>query len=504
MRILLDTNILIHREGFRITMDSIGIMFLWLEKLKHDKAVHPESLKELENHKDPIVVDTMLAKLKAYPVLKTVAPLSEVISNIALRFDTTPNDKIDTLLLNEVYSGRVDLLISEDKKLHTKAKTLGISANVYNVQQFIESCQNTNPELADYETLSIRKAYFGNLELTDTFFDSFRNDYLGFDKWFKKKADEVAYVTYNGKEIVAFLYIKAEDVDENYSEIEPKMSPMKRLKIGTFKVTQNGIRLGERCLKIIFDNAIRLKVNEIYVTIFDRTEEQRRLINLLTDFGFTQHGIKHSSTGEEMVLKRKLKPEITIDFPRYSFPYFDRENANAWIVPIYPQYHTELFPDSILRNESPDDYVESKPHRNAISKTYVCRSQNRGLSPGDVILFYRTGDGISPARHSAVGTTIGIVESIRVSIPDFQQFKAECGKRTVFTETELLELWDWNPKSRPFVVNFLNAWHFGTPKPNRNDLIRLGVIPNNNNGPRGFELIPWEAFNTLIREFYHG
>ncbi len=60
--------------------------------------------------------------------------------------------------------------------------------------------------------------------------------------------------------------------------------PKKRLKIGTFKVVASGFRLGERFLKIVFDNAIANKVEEIYVTIFDKTSEQKRLIALLTDW----------------------------------------------------------------------------------------------------------------------------------------------------------------------------------------------------------------------------
>ena len=58
-------------------------------------------------------------------------------------------------------------------------------------------------------------------------------------------------------------------------------SPKKRLKIGTFKVISNGLRLGERFVKIIFDNALKNHVQEIYVTIYDKRSEQKRLIELL-------------------------------------------------------------------------------------------------------------------------------------------------------------------------------------------------------------------------------
>jgi hypothetical protein len=48
-------------------------------------------------------------------------------------------------------------------------------------------------------------------------------------------------------------------------------TPKKRLKIGTLKVELNGFKLGERLLKVVFDNALVQRVDEIYVTIFPRS-----------------------------------------------------------------------------------------------------------------------------------------------------------------------------------------------------------------------------------------
>ena len=66
--------------------------------------------------------------------------------------------------------------------------------------------------------------------------------------------------------VLGFLYLKTEGVDENYSDIVPPFKPMRRLKVGTFKVESTGFRLGERFVKIIFDNALQRNVDEIYVT----------------------------------------------------------------------------------------------------------------------------------------------------------------------------------------------------------------------------------------------
>jgi hypothetical protein len=227
-----------------------------------------------------------------YSLIKNVAPLDEAVKEVGSKIDTTPNDENDTIILNEVYCDRVDILISEDKKIHTKANVLGISNRVFKIEQFLEKVTAENPDLVDYKVLAVKKVDFAQVELKDAFFDSFREDYKGFDKWYNKKADEIAYACYQSNVLSAFLYVKVEDENENYSDINPAFQRKKRLKIGTFKVTSNGFKIGERFLKIIFDNAFQYKVDEIYVTIFDKRPEQVRLIELLEEWGFILHGIK--------------------------------------------------------------------------------------------------------------------------------------------------------------------------------------------------------------------
>ena len=160
----------------------------------------------------------------------------------------------------------------------------------------------------------------------------------------------------------AFLYIKVEDENENYSDIEPNFKRKKRLKIGTLKVISNGFKIGERFLKIIFDNALQYGVSEIYVTIFDKRPEQLRLITLLEDWGFEYYGIKKTQTGDEKVYTKYFEKnqEVNIEQPKKTFPFSSTE-SKIYIVPIYPEYHTELFPDSILRTESPKNFTETSP-----------------------------------------------------------------------------------------------------------------------------------------------
>jgi predicted nucleic acid-binding protein len=294
MKALLDTNIIIHREASRIVNPDIGTLFKWLDKGKYIKYIHPVTVEEIEKNVNKDVANAFSVKLDSYQKIISVAPLNDKIKALSDSVDVTINDKNDTLLLNEVFSDRVDLLITEDKNIHKKAELLGIGDKVFTIDSFLEKVVSENPELVDYKVLNVTKKYFGQVNLQDPFFNGFREDYVGFDKWFNKKSDETAYVTYNKDNILSFLYLKIEGHEENYADITPAFSKKKRLKIGTFKVVSNGVRLGERFLKIIFDNAFINKVDEIYVTIFDKRDDEKRL---------------------------------------------------------YPQYHTELLPDSILRTE---------------------------------------------------------------------------------------------------------------------------------------------------------
>jgi hypothetical protein len=280
-----------------------------------------------------------------------------------------------------------------------------------------------------------------------------------------------------------------ENESENYSDIEPNFKRKKRLKIGTLKVVSNGFKIGERFLKIIFDNALRYAVSEIYVTIFDKRQEQLRLITLIEDWGFQYYGIKKTKTGDEKVYTKNFEKTQKINLlqPKKTFPFSSIE-SKIYIVPIYPEYHTELFPDSILKTESPKNFTEHKPHRNALSKVYISRSHFKDLKSGDIIVFYMTG-----SIHKGVVTTYGIVESVILNIPDVNTFIKLCRKRSVFDDEGLKKFWNYYPNLKPFIVNFLYTYSYRK-RPNLKWLNQNGIIPDIHDMPRGFREISREDF----------
>lgn len=503
MKVLLDTNIIIHREASKLYQRDIGQLFFWLDKLKYEKYIHPITVEEIGRYKDSETLSAFNIKLESYNRIKYPAPVVEKVQLLSKSHDKDANDQNDTLLLNELFANRVDIFITEDRKIHRKAALLGIQDRLFSIQSFLEKAIAENPELQSYKVLAVKKVDFGQVNLQDSFFDSFREDYPGFDAWFNGKANEPCYVCYCDDQLAAFLFIKEEGVSEPYADITPNFSPKKRLKIGTLKVSRNGYKIGERFLRIVFDNAINKKVEEIYVTIFNKRTEQEDLISMLEEWGFVKYGTKYSNNGEELVYVRAFGKNLpkNIQNPKLTFPFFSWE-TKQYIIRIEHRYHTELFPDSINTKEDASLYQDNAPHRNRLSKVYISHSRERDLKPGDVVLIYKIGE-TSPKIHSSTLTSICIVESVKTHFKDFEDFYESCNRRTMIPKDELLNDW-WNKKGnyKPFIINFLYAYPLPTPKPTLKDLIHLGIYPSPTEIPRGFTKLTPTQFESIVNFAY--
>ena len=492
MRALLDTNIIIHRESMQATNYSIGRLFYWLDKLHYEKLIHPYSVAELRKANNAAQQDIYNARLAAYTQMRTIAQQTDEFKALLTNAQKTENDIVDNQLLYEVYCGRADILITEDRKMRNKAEILGITDRVFSINAYISKVSAENPELIDYKALSIRKELFGSIDVRNPFFDSFRPDYDEFDRWFAGKCDEEAYVcrTDTGS-ILGFLYLKTEDEFEDYSNIKPQFSPGKRLKVGTFKVEASGFRLGERFIKIIFDNAIERHLNEIYVTMFKDRPELSALYDLLTRWGFYDYGIKSTNGKEETVLVKSLGHYNLNESVIGNFPNL-KNDSQKLILPIYPQFHTSLFPDSKLNTEI--DYISNVPHRYALQKVYITWGYANNINPGDLIVFYRIGEEGSIKKYHSVLTTIGVVDKIITSFKSKEDFLGHCQNRSVFSSKELEDFWayhSYNIKVLKFVyVKSLNkrltlGWLW------ENGIITPGE------GPRPFTRITNEQFEKI-------
>lgn len=494
MRALLDTNIIIHRETMQATNYTIGKLYYWLDKLHYEKLLHPYTIAELRKADNAQQQQLYDARLSAYTHMQCIAPQTSEFVSLLTEVPKTDNDKIDNQLLFEVFCGRADILITEDRRMRSKAERLGIADKVFSINAFISKVSADHPALVEYKALNVKKELMGNINVADSFFDTFRPVYKGFEKWFAKKSEDEAYICRSdNNDIIGFLYLKTEDETENYSDITPVFVPKRRLKVGTFKVEASGFRLGERFVKIIFDNAIARNLDEIYVTLFKDRAELKLLYDLLIRWGFYEYGIKDTGGQQETVLVKKLG---TYDVTKSVIANFPNLNINSskMILPIKSQYHTSLFPDSRLNTEL--EYIGNIPHRYALQKVYITWSYENNLKPGDLILFYRMGD-TEPKRYSSVITTVGVIDEVICSFEDEADFLSYCQNRSVFTPEELKKFWNkyrYNLK----VLKFVYVKSLTTRK-NLDFLWRNGIVELGK-GPRPFTRITNEQFSMILRE----
>lgn len=497
MRALLDTNIIIHRENKKVTNYSIGHLFRWLDKLKYDKVIHPYSVEEIRNYKDDETQQMMSVKLESYEVIKTVQDPDSSFLNLIGISEKDKNDQIDNCLLFEVYSSRVDILITEDKKLIGKALRIGIQDKVFSINSFISWVTASNPALIEYKMLAVKKTYFGAVDVKDAFFDSFRSSYPGFENWFAKKCDEEAYICNDDEgRILGFLYLKTEGTNENYADIQPSFPPMKRLKVGTFKVESTGFRLGERFIKIIFDNALNRHVDEIYVTLYMDRPELSALAELMKRWGFIDYGWKIGNVKKETVLVKRLNYFEPCRSIKENFPNIQYE-ANKYILPIYPQYHTSLLPDSKLNNENEVDFLGKEARKYALQKVYIYWGVSPNVHSGDFILFYRTGTEPGRKKYTSVLTTVGIIDEIIENISSCEELLARCQNRSVFSEPELRRFWNGHG-NRLKVLKFIFVKSL-TKRLNLGYLWDHGIV-SPPSGPRSFHQLTDAQYNQILRD----
>lgn len=491
MRVLIDTNIVIHRETPNPVNQDIGMLFKWLEKKKYSVWIHPVTVSEIESYHDKGTVSAFKIKMDSYNIAQTIAPPHDQYLSRLVPSEKDNNDRNDNVLINELLQDRYDILITEDRGMHMRSSQVNLSHRVYTIQTFIEHAVNSSPKFIAEKVPTLEQVRIGNLDHSDSFFDSLKQDYPTFGKWLHRKAEEYSYILKISGELRAFLYLKIEEENELYHDITPQFRPKKRLKIGTFKVVLNGFRIGERMLKIIFNNAIQNKVEEVYVTIINNSEDKEHLVQLLIGHGFCYWGTKQSHNVVEDVFLRSMQPSFLEGNPRLTYPFFSSWQP-CFIVPIRPEYHTSLLPDSILNNENAAQYVDQVPYRNAVSKQYICRSIERTIPVGSTILFYRTG-----GRYKSVLTTIGVVESIVQQFRGYEDFVSNTRKRTVLDDDELYKMWHDKPSLRPFIVNFLDCYSLPI-RPNLQRLIEHGVIESVESAPRGFVQISQLQLQTVL------
>lgn len=339
------------------------------------------------------------------------------------------------------------------------------------------------------EDTLLRLERFKDIGSEDPFFDSLKADYTEFGEWFKKKGDHQAFTFRNDVgQLDGFLYLKIED--ESILDTIPPLPHSRRLKVGTFKINPHGTRLGERFIKRAFDIAVDQRVDALYVTIF---EKHTALLELFMKYGFVQRAVKLTANGQELVLERQLElvvGDVVLDYPRIPIT-----EGRHFILSLYPEWHSRLLPDSLLKTEN-SSILQDVSHSNSIHKIYLAAMNGiEHLRRGDTLLIYRTAQG-GPAYYTSVVTSLCVVEEL-VNIGQFanvEQFLTYCAPYSIFTETELRDL--YQQRRYPWIIRF--AYNLALCKrPNRKALVEQAGL--NANGYWGFFQISTQQLQSILQ-----
>ena len=402
----------------------------------HQLIYHPASEEDIARDRDQARRQRTLSRLRQF------SPLEETVSCPWNTVTTSENDAVDNRILYAISLDAADILLTEDRGIHNKAVGHALADRVLTIQAGEDLLRRLHlriavklPNIEDVPLYSLTPL------LGSEFFDSLRSSYPLFDDWFRRKArgNERAWVAFNGetREIGGLcVYVRQEN--ERLTE-EGLVIPGTALKLATFKVGASfrGRKIGELFLKAAFRYATANQIERIF--IHGDKEQHYFLFQMLVDFGFYEAGTHPGSEGRDAVHLKDHPvnpPSVDLppfDFNRRYFPHFRHDSlVSKYIVPIKPEYHEMLFPDyaPIQQRLSFENATESVG--NAIKLAYLCYAQTASIRPGDVVMFYRSGDERTLA-------SLAIVENYE-QLDSADAIARRVKRRTVYSLSEIVEM----------------------------------------------------------------
>jgi GNAT superfamily N-acetyltransferase len=304
MKLLLDTNIIISLDPKDLrAVEEGSAAAARLHQLAllggHALFVHPYMSVDFGRDADVPRREFRELQLAKYPPLANPPAISATISSKIGEAPSGSNDWVDHSLLAALVADAIDVIVTNDQRIHRKARRLAVGDRVLILEQAVrllaEAVDEVNPAPPAVESV---KAY--ELEPTDPIFESFRRDYGSvFDPWLQKcrRQHRQSWIirAHSTGQLDAIAIVNPE-------KFPPPPATGQTLKLCTFKVADHahGLRYGELLLGVVFEYALHNEYEHIYVTAFDR---QEALIDLLEDFGFER--TPHPTAIGEVDLPRK-------------------------------------------------------------------------------------------------------------------------------------------------------------------------------------------------------
>lgn len=431
LRFLLDTNVLIPlQDSFQVLEKNLANFVRLANVGGHSLLYHPATITDFERDGDAQRRERSLQRIKQYPALEHVAPCPWNTSA------TGANDACDNEILYALECDAVHALVTEDRRLHAKARIHGLGDRIYTIQtaedwlrRLHEPRQVFLPNIQDVPLHSLTPL------LASAFFDSLREGYDGFDTWFRTKAREnrMAWVYRDENDVLAAICIYASQADQKINDSGEQLAGQ-ALKLCTFKVgeTVRGRKIGELFLKAAFRYATENSCEHVF--IHADPDRHDYLIRLLQDFGFEARGMYAG----DLVLA-KPHPKIApldnaaspLDYTRRFFPHFRQDaEVQKFLIPIQPAFHETLFPDYSPQQQRLFGVIGNVG--NAIKLAYLCHAPTNAIHPGDIVLFYRTED------EKAV-TSIGVVDRFEI-LEDAAKIASLVSRRTVYALDQIEEM----------------------------------------------------------------
>lgn len=458
---LIDTNVIIHLEDNKAVEPAFSAFTSLAAKHKVDVFVHEAARDDISRDTDVKRRNISFSKLDKFQTLAKVRGLAT--EQLQAEFGSLPrhNDIVDATLLHALNIGAADFLVTQDRGLHDRARrrSAELGRRVLYVADAVQLLRTTF-EPIEAPVRYVEEVSAHTIPLSDTIFDSLREDYAGFDAWWTEKCVKQHrscwIVDDDG---VAGILVRK---DESASDTDATQKVAKVLKICTFKVRpeKRGLKIGELLLKKAFWFAQRNRYDLVYVTTFD---SQDTLIDLLEYFGFRHTATKDD--GERIYEKAissaalPLVPgESRFDTHRQNYPRFVvADDTEAFGIPIQEDYHDVLYPD--LRQPIQFDLFDplgrgNGPKRpgNTIRKVYLCRAPSNLGNPGALLMFYK---GKSTLQPSQAITAIGVLEDMKLA-KSTRDLLLMTGGRSVYSEKDL-EDWQATPERPVKVINYLLA-----------------------------------------------
>jgi hypothetical protein len=469
MRILIDTNILIHLEDNKVVDKAFYRFYNLAIRNNCEVLYHTDCLKDLANDNDEKRKQIIKSKLAKYTPMNNAAPLDEQFSiDIGER---KSNDRIDNVQLLQLQKGYVELFVTNDKGIHKKANLIGLEKQVLTSVEaetlLDEKFTLKIPFHPVLEHVSVRKL---EEDFKSVFFESLREDYGGdkFMEWIEScaKKDRKCYRLKIENSLAALLIYKIESIDDhNLMDVADKVLKLCTLKVGNDAL---GMKLGELFINLMFQLAIHQKISYVYVTTYDK---QHELIYLLEKFGFKKHSEFQNSVfiNENIYLKSLIKEEQANNDGTTLHPFF-RINKNKFIIPIKPDYYKTLFKDGNLREPGlfdNEDYGLSEIQGNTIIKAYVSKSPRTDLVPGDLLFFY------SSEKYKSIEPVGILIEHKRVN--DIEELWNLVKSKTVYEQVALKKLLE---ESNYLTVSIFRLAYYLIPILNFKDIKKMKSFSN--------------------------